>query len=349
MSRVDTASRLIAAPTERVYAAFVDPAALAAWLPPTGMVARFERFDARPGGSYRMVLTYRDARSSPGKATADSDIVEARFVDLVPGVRVVQEVDFVSDDPRYAGTMTMTWEVASAGSGARVEFRADNVPVGISAEDHAAGLNSSLANLAGFLERSPIKAANPDSVDEQPVSSSDGNSHLSVGPRIQLVAATVPVLNALNDDQSLFSAMIGSPVPDGWPEFPEAIGFTLQQLQDASAADSSWSMQFFVDQANGRLVGSGGFVGPPLERTVEIGYEIAPEFRGRGFGTAAARALVEQAIAGGEVDHVIAHTLPAPNPSTGVLMSLGFEHVRDQQDPEVGVVWEWRWSRPESR
>jgi hypothetical protein len=44
------------------------------------------------------------------------------------------------------------------------------------------------------------------------------------------------------------------------------------------------------------------------------------------------------------VDHVIAHTLPGPNPSTGVLMSLDFEHVEDQEDPEVGVVWEWRWT-----
>jgi hypothetical protein len=41
------------------------------------------------------VLTYADASSARGKATADSDIVEARFVDVVPGVRVVQAVDFV--------------------------------------------------------------------------------------------------------------------------------------------------------------------------------------------------------------------------------------------------------------
>ena len=46
-------------------------------------------------------------------------------------------------------------------------------------------------------------------------------------PRIRLVAATVPLLNALNDDHSLFSELVGLPVPSGWPEFPEAIGFTL--------------------------------------------------------------------------------------------------------------------------
>jgi uncharacterized protein YndB with AHSA1/START domain len=151
--RTDRASRIIAAPLERVYAALVDPEDLMAWLPPDGMSARFERFDARPGGSYRMVLTYTDASAAAGKTTADSDIVEARFVDIVPGARVVQAVEFLSDDPAFAGTMTMTWEVTAADVGTRVDIRADDVPDGISAEDHAAGLASSLTNLAAYLEQ----------------------------------------------------------------------------------------------------------------------------------------------------------------------------------------------------
>jgi len=143
----------MAAPPERVWAALVDPEALLVWLPPAGMMARFERFDARPGGSYRMVLTYSDASGAPGKATADSDVVEARFVDIVPGERVVQAVDFVSDDPAYAGTMTMTWEIAAVEAGTRVDIIAEDVPDGVSAEDHAAGLSSSLANLADYVEQ----------------------------------------------------------------------------------------------------------------------------------------------------------------------------------------------------
>ena len=59
------------------------------WLPPAGMTGKFERFDLRPGWSYRLVLTYTDTSASPGKTSTDSDIVEARFVDIVPGVRVV--------------------------------------------------------------------------------------------------------------------------------------------------------------------------------------------------------------------------------------------------------------------
>ena len=64
----------------------------------------------------------------------------------------MQSVDFVSDDPAYAGTMTMTWEVTAVDGGDALDIRADDVPDGISADDHAAGLASSLANLAAHLE-----------------------------------------------------------------------------------------------------------------------------------------------------------------------------------------------------
>ena len=152
MPRTDRASRIIAAPPERVFAAFLDPEALTGWLAPQGMTARFERFDPRPGGSYRLVLTYSDASPAGGKAGAETDIVEARFVDVVPNVRVVQAVDFVAADPAFAGTMTMTWSVTEVDGGTRVDITADDVPDGISAEDHAAGFESSLANLATYVE-----------------------------------------------------------------------------------------------------------------------------------------------------------------------------------------------------
>jgi hypothetical protein len=66
-------------------------------------------------------------------------------------VRVAYAVDFVSDDPDQAGTMTMTWQVTAEAGGTRVDIRADDVPAGISAADHATGMSSSLANLAEHL------------------------------------------------------------------------------------------------------------------------------------------------------------------------------------------------------
>ena len=151
MARTDEASRIIAAAPDRIYEALVDPVALATWLPPGGMTGRFDWFDARPGGTYRLVLTYADGSAARGKSTADSDVVDVRFVELVPGVRVVQAVDFESDDPTNAGTMTMRWELTPTDAGTRVEIRAEDVPAGISTEDHAAGLGSSLANLAAYV------------------------------------------------------------------------------------------------------------------------------------------------------------------------------------------------------
>ena len=97
-----------------------------------------------------MRLTYEG--EGDGKSTADSDVVEARFVELVPDVRVVQAVEFVSDDPAFAGTMTMTWSLEPVDGGTLVTIRADDVPPGISAEDHAAGMAASLRNLARFVE-----------------------------------------------------------------------------------------------------------------------------------------------------------------------------------------------------
>jgi hypothetical protein len=59
----------------------------------------------------------------------------------------------VSDDPAFAGTMVMTWTITAVGAATRVDIAAEDVPDGISAADHAAGLTSSLANLAAHLER----------------------------------------------------------------------------------------------------------------------------------------------------------------------------------------------------
>ncbi|KAM9866644.1 hypothetical protein ACIFOC_00850 [Leucobacter aridicollis] len=152
MSRTDRASLLIHADAATVFAALTDRDALAAWLPPKGMHGRFERFDMREGGSFRLVLTYEDAGGAPGKTSADADVSEVRIAQLVPGERLVHEVDFESDDPAFQGTMRMEWTVRSTAEGTDVEIVARNVPSGVRARDHAAGLTSSLANLAALLE-----------------------------------------------------------------------------------------------------------------------------------------------------------------------------------------------------
>ena len=154
MARTDTASRAIAAPPDLVF-----------------------RGPRRSRGAYGLATTRRDERQIRAIRRAAGRVLPARadlrgrlectrqghrglatsskpvLSTIVPGVRVVQAVDFVSDDPTHAGTMTMTWEVTAVDAGTRVDIRADDVSAGISAKDHAAGLASSLANLATYLEQ----------------------------------------------------------------------------------------------------------------------------------------------------------------------------------------------------
>lgn len=148
--RVDEASRFIAAEPDDVFRAFVEPGLMLAWLPPKGMTGRFDSFDA--GAGYRMVLRYLEPPAGGGKAGADEDVVEVRRVRVEAPEVVVEEVDFPSEDPAFAGTMTMTWTLTEGDGGTYVEIRATGVPDGIDPADHAVGMASSLENLADLVE-----------------------------------------------------------------------------------------------------------------------------------------------------------------------------------------------------
>jgi uncharacterized protein YndB with AHSA1/START domain len=148
--RIDSATRVVGASPAAAFAALVDADARTVWLPPTGMTGRFEWFDARPGGGYRLVLTYDDA-GTHGKSEANTDVVDVRVVAIEPPDRVVEEADFVSDDPRFSGTMTMTWAVEAHQDGARVTVAARDVPEGVSEADHATAMASTLANLDAYV------------------------------------------------------------------------------------------------------------------------------------------------------------------------------------------------------
>lgn len=149
--RTDHAARVIQAPPDVIYQALIDPEAIVTWRPPKGMTGRMEAFEAREGGRFRMALLY-DAPGH-GKSAENMDVVEGRFLELVEDARVVEVVTFCSDDPAYAGEMTVTTTLSPAIGGTEVAIRCDNVPAGISAEDHQAGLASTLRNLADFTER----------------------------------------------------------------------------------------------------------------------------------------------------------------------------------------------------
>jgi [ribosomal protein S5]-alanine N-acetyltransferase len=109
--------------------------------------------------------------------------------------------------------------------------------------------------------------------------------------------------------------------------------------------DAPWGAYLSVDQASRLVVGACAFKsGPTPERLVEIAYYTFPDYEGRGFGTAMALELCRIADESGQVERVIAHTLPEPNASNSLLRKAGFSHVGEVIDPEDGRVW--RFERP---
>ncbi len=149
--RTDSASVVIAAPAEDIYRAFADADALMQWLPPGDMTGRALEYDFREHGRYCIELTY-GADNHAAKTTGQSDVTRGEFLALEPNKRIVQSCVFEAADPAFAGVMILTWTFEPADGGTRATVTATNVPKGISAEDHDAGLRSSLRNLARYLE-----------------------------------------------------------------------------------------------------------------------------------------------------------------------------------------------------
>lgn len=129
----------------------LDPTAIAAWRPPEGMKAQVHVFEPRVGGTFRMSFIYLD-RTMSGKTSGNADVFQGEFMDLVPNRRVVERVEFESEDPAFAGAMTVTTTLDAQPDGTKVTILCENVPSGISQADHEAGIASTLANLAAFTE-----------------------------------------------------------------------------------------------------------------------------------------------------------------------------------------------------
>jgi uncharacterized protein YndB with AHSA1/START domain/ribosomal protein S18 acetylase RimI-like enzyme len=146
-----TATLFIPASPATAYEAFVQPDRLVQWLPPEGSRGHIEVFEPHAGGRLRMTLAFDAVQ---GKSAGNVDVVEARFVELLAPRRIVLAVEFPSPDPSFSGVMKMTWSFDPEGTGTRVTIVAEDVPRGITRAEHEAGLNSTLANLRGFVSRS---------------------------------------------------------------------------------------------------------------------------------------------------------------------------------------------------
>ncbi|MFB6536783.1 SRPBCC domain-containing protein [Streptomyces noursei] len=145
-------SRYVSAPPAAVYRALLDARAVANWRVPDGMTGRVHEFDVRVGGAFLVSLTYDDGRPGVGKSADRTDTYHGRFVELVPFEKVVEVVRFDTDDPRFAGTMTLTTTLVPAGAGTTVVLVHAGVPDAVPADANEAGARTALANLARWVE-----------------------------------------------------------------------------------------------------------------------------------------------------------------------------------------------------
>jgi uncharacterized protein YndB with AHSA1/START domain len=144
-------TRIINAPRERVYAALLDPAAVAAWRFPAGMTCEVHDFDAREGGAIRVSLTY-DAPDRQGKTDGRTDTYNGRFVTLVPGELVVEADEFETDDPALKGEMIITIRLSDAPVGTEVVGVHEGLPEGVAPADNEVGWREALSRLAALVE-----------------------------------------------------------------------------------------------------------------------------------------------------------------------------------------------------
>lgn len=135
-----------------MYRALLDPDAIAAWRMPDGMTSRVHEFDAREGGRFRVSLTY-DLPAEAGKSGAHTDTYHGHFVTLVPDERVVEHLEFETDDAALAGAMTMTTTLTDTGDGTDVEVVHEGIPDAVPAADNETGTRMALDKLAEWVER----------------------------------------------------------------------------------------------------------------------------------------------------------------------------------------------------
>jgi len=134
--------RVLRAPAERVYRAFIDPDAMNKWLPPHGFTGRVHEMDARVGGGYRMSFT--------NLSNGQSHSFGGLYLELVPGERIRHTDRF--DDTNLPGEMVTTIDLKTTSVGTEVNIEQAGIPDMIPGEACCLGWQESLQLLALLVE-----------------------------------------------------------------------------------------------------------------------------------------------------------------------------------------------------
>jgi len=134
--------RVLRAPPERVYRAFLDAEAMAKWLPPHGFTCKVHHLDARIGGSYKMSFT--------NFTTGHGHSFGGEYRELVPSERIRYTDTF--DDPNLSGEMQTTVTLKAVSCGTELKVVQEGLPEAIPLEMCYLGWQDSLAQLADLVE-----------------------------------------------------------------------------------------------------------------------------------------------------------------------------------------------------
>jgi len=137
-----TLHRVLKAPPERVYRAFLDPDAMAKWLPPHGFTGKVQHLDARVGGTFHMTFT--------NFSTGKGESFGGEFLELVPNERIRHTDAF--DDPNLPGVMQTTITLRPVFCGTQLDIVQEGIPAIIPTEACHLGWQESLALLAQLVE-----------------------------------------------------------------------------------------------------------------------------------------------------------------------------------------------------
>ncbi|HRI17476.1 MAG TPA: SRPBCC family protein [Burkholderiaceae bacterium] len=134
--------RVLRAPPERVYRAFLDAGAMAKWLPPYGFTCTVHQMDARVGGTFRMSFT--------NFGSGHSHSFGGEYLELVPNERLRYTDRF--DDPSLPGELTVTITLKKVSCGTELQAVQEGIPEVIPVEMCYLGWQESLAQLAKLVE-----------------------------------------------------------------------------------------------------------------------------------------------------------------------------------------------------
>jgi uncharacterized protein YndB with AHSA1/START domain len=142
MSHTIRLHRVLRAPPERVYRAFLDADALAKWIPPNGFTAKVHHMDARVGGTFRMSFT--------NFGNGHSHAFGGEYLELTPHTRIRYTDKF--DDPNLPGVITVTVELKPVLCGTELNVVQEGIPEVIPAEMCYLGWQESLVLLGKLVE-----------------------------------------------------------------------------------------------------------------------------------------------------------------------------------------------------